>query len=457
MVSLSPLFTHLLSGLLLILQCFGYAFAQAPTSHYQLANGLKVVIQEDHRAPLAELQIIYLVGGIDESAGLTGISHALEHMMFKGPQGTASGDYNKITSDLGITGNAFTTHDDTVFFCSMVNNRLPVVLALEAERMSHLQVLEKDFASEHQVILEEWRSTSIDDPNGFSYERYMTQAHVNSPYRQPVIGWPEDVKNLTAKNVQDWHDQWYHPNNATLVIVGDVNTHEVKALVEKYFASIPSKPLPARVKNQELEHLGERQQIISHPQTTTPSFLMGFNVPALKPDNNKDWEPYALRMLAGVLDEGYSARMQSELVRKQGVALSLSTGYSLLSRLNTLFMFSGTPNQNQKFSSEEVISAIWSLIDQIKTTPPLQEEMQRVHAQIVAREVFSYDYLMARGFKLGTPAALGFPDNWLEDYPNRLKTITPEQIQQVAQKYLTPERLSIGYLTPPKAVKGDNL
>ena len=187
MACLYPLFKRLLVGLILIWQCFSYAIAYAPTTHYTLANGLKVVIQEDHRAPLVEMQIIYLVGGIDEPAGLTGVSHALEHMMFKGPKGSASADYDKITNDLGITGNAFTTHDDTVFYCSMVNNRLPVMLALEAERMANLQVQEKDFASEHQVILEEWRLSSVDSPEGFSFERYMALAHVNSPYRQPSL------------------------------------------------------------------------------------------------------------------------------------------------------------------------------------------------------------------------------------------------------------------------------
>ena len=454
MACLNPLCKRLLTGLFLFLQCFSYAKALAPTNHYTLANGLKVVIQEDHRAPMVEMQIIYLVGGIDEPVGLTGISHALEHMMFKGPEGSASGDYDKIINDLGITGNAFTTHDDTVFFCSMVNNRLPVMLALEAERMNHLKVQEKDFASEHQVILEEWRSTSIDAPEGFGYERFMAQAHVNSPYRQPVIGWPDDVKSLTAKNIQDWHDQWYQPNNATLIIVGDVKTREVKDLVDKYFGSIPSKTLPARVKNQELDNLGERKQTLTHPQTTTPSFMMGFNVPALKPDD-KDWEPYALRILAGVLDEGYSARIESELIRKQEVALSLGAGYSPLNRLDTLFLFSGTPNQNKGISSEEVTKAIWTLIDQIKNTPPSQEEMERIHSQIVAREVFSSDHLIARSFRLGRPAALGFSNNWLQSYPGKLKSITPKQVQQVAQKYLVPERLTVGYLNPPKNEKGE--
>ena len=456
MARLSPLCKRLLNGLLLICQCFSYVVAQAPTTHYTLTNGLKVVIQEDHRAPLVEMQIIYLVGGIDEPAGLTGISHALEHMMFKGPEGSASGDYNKITNDLGITGNAFTTSDNTVFFSSMVNNRLPVMLALEAERMSHLQVQKKDFASEHQVILEEWRSTSIDAPEGFSYERFMTLAHVNSPYRQPVIGWPDDVKNLTARNVQDWHDQWYHPNNATLVIMGDVKTSEVKALVDKYFAAIPFRSLPDRVKNQELENPGERQLSLSHPQATTPSLMVSFNVPGLKPDD-LDWEPYALRMLAGILDEGYSARIESELIRKQEVALSLGAGYSMLSRLDTLFQFSGEPNQSKNISSEEVVQAIWSLIDQVKATPPLKEEMQRVHSQIIAREIFSNDHLMARAFRLGSTAAYGLPADWLVNYPKKLKAITPEQVQQAAQTYLVKERMTTGYLNPPaNSNEGDN-
>ena len=456
MARLSPLCKRLLTGLFLICLCFSYAMAQTPITHYTLANGLKVVIQEDHRAPLVEMHIIYLVGGIDEPAGLTGISHALEHMMFKGPGGSASGDYNKITNDLGITGNAFTNSDDTVFFSSMANNRLPVMLALEAERMSSLQVQEKDFASEHQVILEEWRSTSIDAPEGFSYERFMTLAHVNSPYRQPVIGWPDDVNNLTAKNVKDWHDLWYHPNNATLVIVGDVKTPEVKALVDKYFAAIPFKPLPARVKNQELEKPGERQLILSHPQATTPSFKLGFNVPGLKPDDS-DWEPYALRMLAGILDEGYSARIESELIRKREVTLSLGAGYSMLSRLDTLFQFSGEPNQSKSISSEDAVRAIWTLIDQIKATPPLKEEMQRVHSQIIAREVFSNDHLIARAFRLGGPVAYGLPADWLVNYPKKLKAITPEQVQQVAQKYLVKERMTIGYLNPPaNNNEGDN-
>ena len=437
----------LLTSLLLSLHLFNVTEAHSAATRYELSNGLTVVLQPDHRAPVVEVQVWYSVGGMDESGGLTGVSHALEHMMFKGAPNTVSGDFNSIMNTLGAFSNAFTSTDYTVFHNSLINNRLPVMLAVEAGRMSHITVREQDFATEHQVILKEWRAGSIDDPEGFADERFMTIAHVISPYRQPVIGWSDDVQSLTAQKVQDWYNQWYHPNNASLVIVGDIDIPETKSLVEKYFSKIPRKILPASLPVRELNEPGERQIKLTHPQAPSLSFWMAFNVPAIKQDDN-DWEPYALRMLTGILDEGYSARVETELVRNKNIATSIGAFYHPLGRSDTLLVFYGEPNQTQQVKSEQVIDAIWTLINEIKQTPPSGDELRRVHSQITAQDVFSEDDLSTIAFKLGELTALGLPVEWQENYSKKLKTITPEQIQQVARKYLVPQRLTTGFLNP---------
>ena len=440
-----------ISGFCLLLQTACFVWAGTDIIQYELTNGLKVVIEEDHRSPIVEVQMWYKVASVDEPAGMTGVSHALEHMMFRGSKQTAPGEFDRILNDLGATNNAFTSQDFTVYFNSMISNRLPVILALEAERMRGLTLSEEVFKSEHLVILEEWRTSDVDSPHEVADNHFRAMAFPVSPYRLPILGWPDDIKSLNGKKLRSWYDQWYHPNNATLVIVGDVSPEQVKVQIDQYFKAIPSAKLPERTNLSDIDAPGERKITIQHPQTSTPGFMMGFNVPALTP-NSDDWEPYALRMLAGVLSEGDSSRLESEIIREKQLASDLYAYYTPHSRGNKLFSIAGAPNSAKNMSSEQVVSAVWSTIEDIKKVPPSLSELARVSAQLKASKVFESDDLSRRAFAYGHFVSLGFPAGWKDTYYQRLDSVTPQQIQQVAQKYLIPVRLTTAYLIPEKGV-----
>ena len=442
----------------LLFQIALYAQAAPPVIQYQLDNGLKVVLQEDHRAPVISVEVWYGVGGIDEPTGLTGVSHALEHMMLKGSKQVAPGQFDSILNHLGASNNAYTSNDYTAYVSSMPNNRLPVILALEADRMRGASISEKEFQSEHQVILEEWRNSYLDNPQRFLWEHFQALAYPVSPYRQPVLGWPEDIKALSSQKLKPWYDTWYHPNNASLIIVGDINPDKAKSQISQYFDGIPSKPLPARTPLNDLKAPGKRSITVQHPQAATPSFIMGFNVPVINPVSLQnptpdDWEPYALRMLAAVLDEGYSARLESELIRQKELAAHIFIDYTPFSRGDTLLSFTGSPNTSKAIKSEQVVNALWQIINDIKQKPPAASELQRALSQIKAQDIFQQDDITNRSFLLGLFTTLGLPGNWLSQYHQKLGRVTPEQIQKVAQKYLTPARLTTAYLMPEPAGK----
>ncbi|OED47174.1 hypothetical protein ACH42_03340 [Endozoicomonas sp. (ex Bugula neritina AB1)] len=455
----TPVLKHHISLLYLLLQIFCYAWAAPPVIQYELNNGLKVVLQEDHRSSVAEVQMWYKVGGLDEPKGMTGASHALEHMMFNGTKQTAPGEFDRILSNIGAIKNAFTSNDVTVYHESVTSNHLPVILALEADRMQNLTLSEEIFKTEHQAIMEEWRSRYVDSPDGYISGHFNTVAFPLSPYRQPVLGWPDDIKNLNTKKLKMWYKKWYHPNNATLVIVGDIKPDKIKSQIDKYFSSIPSAPLPERASLKDLDAPGQRSITVQHPQASIPDFIMGFNVPVIQSNNPDNWEPYALRMLVGILDGGNSARFNTVIVRQKELATTLSTYYAPFQRGDNLLEFIGSPNSAKNISSNQVIKGIWSLINELKHNAPKASELARARAQIKANQVYNQDDIAQQALMLGTLVTLGFPADWQDSYYQKFDAVTPEQIQQVARKYLIPSRLSTGYLIPaviPKIAGNNN-
>lgn len=417
-----------------------------PTHEFTLDNGLKVIVREDHRAPVVVSQLWYRVGSSYEPPGRTGLSHALEHMMFKGSERLAPGQASHLLSSLGAQENAFTSRDYTAYYQVLSRDQLAIALELEAERMHGLTLPEDEFLREMEVIKEERRLRVDDNPSSLAYERFLTLAHMASPYAQPVIGWMHDLDRLSVEDLREWYRRYYQPSNAILVVVGDVQLEAVRSLVERYFGPLDNTPSPAARAPLELPAGGERSLTVNLP-VQMPSLLLGFNVPTLS-TAEQAWEVHALRLLEAVLDGGYSARLASRLERADAVATAASANYEGFARGDSLFFLSGVPNQSRQVSLEQLEQALWEQIDELKQTPPSQEELNRVQAQMTAQLVYAQDSISHQANQIGMLESIDLPWTLLDEDIAALEAITPEQISEVARRYLVPERLTRAHILP---------
>lgn len=420
--------------------------ARQPTHELTLDNGLKVIVREDHRAPVVVSQLWYKVGSSHEPPGQTGISHALEHMMFKGSKNLGPGEASRVLRSLGAEENAFTSRDYTAYYQVLSRDQLPIALEMEAERMHTATLPEDEFTREMEVIKEERRLRVDDNPNSLAYERFLTQAHIASPYAQPVIGWMHDIERLTVNDLRAWYRTHYQPGNAVLVIVGDVTLDDVIPLVKEHFGSIPAGLVPEHKKPLDLPGGAERE-VIQHLDVQLPSLLLSFNVPSLSTAENA-WEVHALRLLSGVLDSGYSARLATRLERGKSIATSASASYSGFDRGDSLFTLSGIPNQALDISLEQLEEALWAEIEELQKMPPSAAELARVKTQMIAAEVYAQDSIAHQATQIGQLESVGLPWQLIEEDQQTLEAITPEQISEVAQRYLTTDRLTRGHVMP---------
>lgn len=416
------------------------------THEYRLPNGLKLIVREDHRAPVVVSQVWYRVGASYELLNQTGISHALEHMMFKGTERLGPGEFSEWVARFGGQENAFTTSDYTAYYQLWASQYLELSFALEADRMQHLQISQEEFAKEINVVKEERRLRTEDNPNALAYERFQAVAYVSSPYRNPTIGWMRDLEIMSAEELKAWYRRWYAPNNATLVVVGDVKAEHAYQLAERYFGAIPPKNLPKVMPPDEVVPLGERRVTINLP-AQLPALYMGFNAPSLLSDQ-EEWKIYALYMLSGVLDGGYSTRMEKQLVRESKIAASVGAGYSPLSRGDTLFLISGTPANS--YTVTDLEQAIWSVLEEIQTKPPLPEELEKVKAQLIAGLIYQQDSISGQANQIGRMESLGLSWRKFPEMIAALDQITPEQVQSVARDVFTKNRLTVAELKPTR-------
>jgi zinc protease len=371
---------------LLMFPVFSQA-TEVKTQERVLKNGLKVLVKEDHRSPVAVSQVWYKVGSSYEPGGQTGISHMLEHMMFKGTDKHPPGEFSRIIAENGGNENAFTGRDYTAYFQTLEKSRLPISFELEADRMRNLHLLEDELVKELQVVTEERRMRTDDQPRSKLQEHFTAMAFSNSPYQNPVIGWPADIASYKVKDLQAWYKRWYAPNNATLVVVGDVVPEEVFKLAEQFFGSLkPSDIDPIKPQN-EVKQLGVRRMTIKLP-AKLPYILMGYKVPALTAKENQ-WEAYALEVLGGILDGGNSARLSSRLVRGKQIAVAAGAGYSLTSRLPGLFMLDATPVKGKTAYDMEYALKLEST-DLIRNRVK-PEDMSRINAQLLSGAIYERD------------------------------------------------------------------
>jgi zinc protease len=411
---------------------------------YQLDNGLKILIKPDQRAPIVTSQIWYRVGSSYEHDGFTGISHALEHMMFQGTERFAPNEFSHIISENGGEENAFTGDDYTAYYENLASDRLEIAFELEAERMRHLTLGQTEFAKEMEVIKEERRLRTDDDPQALVYERFAASAYDVSPYRNPVIGWANDLEQLRVDELRDWYRQWYAPNNATLVVAGDIAPAQVLALATKHFGPLQAEVLTPPKLPLEPEQRGEKRLIVKAP-AKEPYVLMGYKTPVVNAATAA-WEPYALEMLSAVLDGGDSARLARELVRGQQLAAAVSASYSAFEWLHGLFLLDAVPANGHSLAEVEL--AVRAQIARVHTELVSDAELARVRTQVVAAEVYKQDALFAQAMQLGLLATLGLDWRLGDGYVDQLAAVTPAQIQAVAQKYLTPDRLTVAVLEP---------
>ena len=407
-------------------------------------NGLKVLVKEDHRSPVVVSQVWYKVGSSYESGGITGVSHMLEHMMFKGTEKYPIGEFSRIISENGGRENAFTGRDYTAYFQTMGKTRLEVSFKLEADRMQNLRLNPDELKKELEVVTEERRMRTDDKPRSKTQEFFMAMAFANSPYKNPIIGWPTDIANYQVDDLQVWYQRWYAPNNATLVVVGDINADEVFGLAEKYFAGIKSSEIKPIKPQSEIEQKGTRKTTVKLP-AKLPYLLMGYKVPVLNTVEN-ELDAYALEVLAGILDGGSSARLASRLVRGKQIAVSAGAGYNMMARLSELFLLDATPAEGQTVFDMEY--ALKEEIYNLKNELVSNDELQRVKAQVLASAVYERDSNFYQAMQLGMLETVGIGWEKVDEYVEKVNQITAQQVRDAARKYLIEDKLNIAYLDP---------
>lgn len=415
-----------------------------------LANGLKIIVKEDHRVPVAVSQLWYRAGAMDEEPGTTGVAHMLEHMMFRGTPKVPPGEFSKMIANAGGEDNAFTSRDYTVYFEKLEKSKLPLAFKLEADRMHNLVLEKSDFERELKVVKEERRWRTDDRPESLMYERFSAAAYLEHPYRNPVIGWRNDLDQMTVGDARRWYKTWYTPNNAILVVAGDVKAEEVFALAKRYFGGIGKRALPERKRFEEPKQLGTRKVAVKAP-ARLPSLVMGYHVPRLV-DLKGDREPYALMILAGVLSGHGSARLNQSLVRESRLAVDVGADYDGISRGPDLFTVGGTPSEGRMV--EELQAGIRDQLERVKKDGISEEELARVKAQVVANKVYERDSVFYQAMLLGMLEATGHSWKDADALVAGLRRVTAEEVREVARKYLVEDNLTVAVLDPQPLPKG---
>lgn len=411
----------------------------------ELANGMKVVVKEDRRAPSVVHMVWYGAGAMDEVDGTSGVAHVLEHMMFKGTEAVGPGEFNKIVASVGGRDNAFTSHDYTAYYQQVPADQLARVMRLEADRMTGLRLTDEDFAKEVEVVKEERRMRTDDKPRALVFEELMATAFHAHPYRRPVIGWMSDLDHMRPADARAWYDRWYAPQNATLVVVGDVDHEAVFKEAQAVYGGIaPRATLPSRPIIEEPPRRGLRRVTVSAP-AELPYVVMAWAAPTLR-QVDADQDVYALQVLAAVLD-GYSgARLSRHVVREAQVAVSAGAGYDGIGRGPQLFYMDGSPAAGKRVSDVE--AALRAELARIQTGGVGQAELARVKTQAVSSRVFQNDSLMAQAMEIGALESVGL--SWRDEAAmlEGIRRVTAEQVREVANRYFSDDTLTVAVLDP---------
>jgi zinc protease len=439
----------LLAGLLAFLATPGQAKVFSPES-FTLDNGLQVVIITNRRAPVVTQMLFYKVGGADENPGKSGLAHFLEHLMFRGTKTYGPGQFSAIVARLGGNENAFTTADFTAYHQSVAIEALPRVMALEADRMENLVLDKKTVDTEREVILEERRQRIDNNPHAQLGEMLNAVLYLNHPYRIPVIGWEHEMEGLTAEDAQDFYRHWYAPNNAILVLSGDISAAEARPLVEKYYGPIARRDVPQRHRPSEPQQFAPRRVTLESDAVQQPSWIRIYQAPNYA--GPKKDQAYALDVLAEILSGDTTGRLYRHLVVEQKLAAGVWSDFDGNRVDLGSFTFAATPNPGGKL--ETIEAAIDKEIADLLDKGVTDEEVARAKASLIDGAIKARDSLMGPANTLGQALAVGLAIDDVENWPDRIAAVTKDQIEAAAKAVFDINRSATGLLVPAPGAAG---
>lgn len=440
---------HLLPLLALFALLAAPAQAQPRAQQYTLKNGMTLIVQPDRRAPTAVHMVWLRVGSMDEVDGASGVAHVLEHMLFKGTRTLKTGEFSRRVAALGGRDNAFTSMDYTGYFEQIPASRLEDVMKLDADRFANNRWADAEFAKELEVVKEERRLRTDDNPRALLYETLNATAYTASPYRRPIVGWMSDLESMTPDDARAFYKKWYVPANAVVVVVGDVEPARVLRLAEKHYGQIAPRGVPARKPRIEPLQTGLRRLDVKAPAEQA-YVTLAFKVPGLRslnPGDPASEDALALTVLAAVLD-GYSgARLDRALTQgADRVADSAGAGNGLLGRGPQMFVLDGVPAPGK--TATQVEAALREQVARVARDGISAAELERVKTQWIASEVYKRDSLFNQAREIGIYWVLGLPLDTNDQLLTRLRAVTAQQVQSVAARYFGDDQLTVAHLLP---------
>jgi len=424
-------------------------FAAAPASAepkvttFTLDNGMRGVVIEDHRAPVATHMVWYRVGAADEPPSETGVAHYLEHLLFKGTEKYPDGAFSRIVAENGGQQNAFTSDDYTAYFQRVAVDRLDLMMDLEADRMTGITLTDEDAATERDVVLEERNMRTENDPGSRFREQLTSSLFLNHPYGDPTIGWRSEILALNREKALDFYRRFYSPDNATLVVAGDVDPAEVEEMARRHYGPIPPSGAHPAERPLEPPHVAARRVEMEDPRVAQPYMMRFYLVPSVR--SGADGEGAALSVLAQILGGGgVTSRLGERLQIEKEMALGASSFYWGVSRDDNIFGVYAAPVDGVGLAQieAEVDAVLARLIEE----GPTDEELARAKTVIIADEIYSQDSQSRMANSYGAGLSVGLTLEQIQGWEDAIDAVTAEEVRSAAEAYLRPERSTTGWL-----------
>jgi zinc protease len=413
---------------------------------FTLDNGMRVVVVTNRTAPVITHMVWYKAGAADEPPGASGIAHYLEHLMFLGTEEREEGEFSRIVARNGGRENAFTSWDYTAYFQSVAVDRLALVMELEADRMTNLSVGETRALIEREVIVEERRQRVDNNPAARLSEQMLAALYQNHPYGRPIVGWAHEIADLTLEDARQFYETWYAPNNAVLVVSGDIDAATLRPLAEEFYGGIPARPVPERVRPQEPESAAERRVLMEDPQVQQPDWRRFYLAPSYGTAAEDEADPYALQVLNEILGAGTTSRLYRSLVVERQLATGAGSSYSPSDLDDSMFGIYVTPRTG--VAIEELEAAIDAELARLLEEGVADEELAPARERLAVEAIYARDSLFGPARTVGRAIAIGYPLEDLESWPERIRAVTAEDIARAASHALRRERSVTGVLLP---------